>query len=188
MKEDSRANYADIIQVEHDAQVLVVGEVVKYFDRVRRNVNKAFMRQILRTALEKYQAEKAAGIHRPPSIMESVDGDQGGAECRHIVMETDRADTYTLNEVPTDDERDDQVGQVGQVVPQVAVVKPTPPAVPEKPQQHRRSSTGKTPSVPSDVSNVPEDQQPKGQGLQPPQDHDYDLRSMHKVAMAGMKQ
>ncbi|KAJ8122674.1 hypothetical protein ONZ43_g1191 [Nemania bipapillata] len=41
VKEDSRANYADIIQVEHDADVLVVGDVVKYFDRVRRNVNKA---------------------------------------------------------------------------------------------------------------------------------------------------
>ncbi|KAI1424210.1 hypothetical protein F5Y12DRAFT_467348 [Xylaria sp. FL1777] len=191
VKEDSRANYADIIQVEHDAQVLVVGEVVKYFDRVRRNVNKAFMRQILRTALEKYQAEKAAGTRRPPSIMESVDGDHGGAECRRIVLENDRTDTYTLNEVPTDDERDDQVGQAGQDVhvAAAAAMKQAPPPIPEKPEQHRRSSTGKSSSVPSDVSKqAPEDQQPKAPGPEPPQEHDYDLRSMHKVAMAGLKQ
>ncbi|KAI1350032.1 hypothetical protein F5Y01DRAFT_164724 [Xylaria sp. FL0043] len=190
VKEDSRANYADIIQVEHDAQVMVVGDVVKYFDRVRRNVNKAFMRQILRTALEKYQAEKAAGINRPPSIMESVDGDgdHGGASCRQSIMEADRADTYTLNEVPTDDERDDQVTPVG---PGVVITKPPPPAIPEKPEQHRRSSAGKVPLVPSDVSKqAPDEQQPKAQGLElPPPDHDlYDLRSMHRVAMTGVKQ
>ncbi|KAI0433116.1 hypothetical protein F5Y09DRAFT_338909 [Xylaria sp. FL1042] len=186
VKEDSRANYADIIHVEHDAQVMVVGDVVKYFDRVRRNVNKACMRQILRTALEKYQAEKAAGTNRPPSIMESVDGDHGGAACAQIVMEADRADTYTLNEVPTDDERDDQVPPVAREV----VPKPPPPAIPEKPEQRRKSSAGKVPLVPSDVSkHAPEEQQPKAQGLEPPpQEHEYDLRSMHKVAMAGLKQ
>ncbi|GAW13402.1 hypothetical protein EKO27_g9599 [Xylaria grammica] len=185
VKEDSRANYADIIQVEHDAHVLVVGDVVKYFDRVRRNVNKAFMRQILRTALEKYQAEKAAGTNRPPSILESVDGDLGGAECRQIALGIgiDRADTYTLNEAPTDDERDSPV------LPEAAVKQP-PPAVPEKPENIRRSSMGsrKGPLVPSDVSKqAPEDEQPTGQGLEPRQEHDYDLRSMHKVAMAGVK-
>ncbi|KAI0534753.1 hypothetical protein GGR58DRAFT_520122 [Xylaria digitata] len=184
VREDSRANYADIIQVEHDAQVMVVGDVVKYFDRVRRNVNKAFMRQILRTALEKYQAEKAAGTNRPPSIMESVDGDHGGAECRQIAIGIDRTDTYTLNEVPTDDERDSPVEQD-------AVVKGPPPAIPEKPESIRRSSSmgsRKGPLVPSDVSKqAPEDEQPKGQAPEPPQEHDYDLRSMHKVAMAGLK-
>ncbi|KAI0968354.1 hypothetical protein F4678DRAFT_474495 [Xylaria arbuscula] len=185
VKEDSRANYADIIQVEHDAQVLVVGDVVKYFDRVRRNVNKAFMRQILRTALEKYQAEKAAGTNRPPSIMESIDGDHGGAECK-IILETDRADTYTLNEVPTDDERDDQFVPVA---PEIAIMKPAPPAIPEKPEQHRRSSTGKGPLVPSDVSrHAPEEEPPKPPGLELPPQNDFDLRSMHKVAMAGVKQ
>ncbi|KAI1756263.1 hypothetical protein F4782DRAFT_327106 [Xylaria castorea] len=181
LKDDSRVNYADIIQVEHDAKVLVVGDVVKYFDRVRRNVNKAFMRQILRTALEKYQAEKAAGTNRPASIMESVDGDHGGAECRQIVIDPDRMDTYTLNEVPTDDERDDRV------VEQVVVVKPTPPEVPEKPENIRRSSTGRSSLVPSEASGqASEERQTKGET--PEVRHgDYDLRSMHKVAMAGVK-
>ncbi|RYC57326.1 hypothetical protein CHU98_g8891 [Xylaria longipes] len=182
MKEDSRVNYADIIQVEHDAHVLVVGEVVKYFDRVRRNVNKAFMRQILRTALEKYQAEKAAGTNRPASIMESVDGDHGGAECRQIVIDPDRMDTYTLNEVPTDDERDDQV------VDPIVAVKSTPPEVPEKPEKHRRSSTGKSLLVPSEASGqATEERQTKGETLEVRREADYDLRSMHKVAMAGLK-
>ncbi|KAI0446872.1 hypothetical protein F4803DRAFT_422401 [Xylaria telfairii] len=184
LKDDSRVNYADIIQVEHDANVLVVGDVVKYFDRVRRNVNKAFMRQILRTALEKYQAEKAAGINRPASIMESVDGDHGGAECRQIVMDPDRMDTYTLNEVPTDDERDDQI------VENVIVMKPTPPEVPEKPERHRRSSAEKTPSMPPPEipGQTSEEQQTKSQTLEVRQSNDFDLRSMHKVAMAGLKQ
>lgn len=58
MKEDSRANYADVVEVDHEAQVMVVGDVVKYFDRVRKNVNKAFMRQILRDALGDYCERK----------------------------------------------------------------------------------------------------------------------------------
>ncbi|KAK2597947.1 hypothetical protein N8I77_012699 [Diaporthe amygdali] len=58
VKDDSRANYADIIEVDHEAQVMVVGDVVKYFDRVRKNVNKAFMRQILRDALGDYCERK----------------------------------------------------------------------------------------------------------------------------------
>lgn len=67
VKEDSRANYGDVIEVDHEAQVMVVGDVVKYFDRVRKNVNKAFMRQILRDALGDYCERKrseseAAGI------------------------------------------------------------------------------------------------------------------------------
>ncbi|KAI1129765.1 hypothetical protein F5Y10DRAFT_145285 [Nemania abortiva] len=182
VKEDSRANYADIIQVEHDANVLVVGDVVKYFDRVRRNVNKAFMRQILRTALEKYQAEKAAGTDRPASIMESVDGDNGGAECRQLVMEPD---AFTLNEGPTDDEREDKI------VPEVVITKQPPPEIPEKPETYRRSSMGKSPLVPSEpLKQIPEEtqSQTKKETLEPRQEPEYDLRSMHKVAMAGLKQ
>ena len=34
---------------------MVVGDVAMYFDRVRRNVNRAFMRQILRKALDEYR-------------------------------------------------------------------------------------------------------------------------------------
>lgn len=67
MKDDSRANYADIIEVDHEAQVMVIGDVAKYFDRVRKNVNKAFMRQVLREALGPYCQRKksesaAAGV------------------------------------------------------------------------------------------------------------------------------
>ncbi|KAI1170890.1 hypothetical protein F4777DRAFT_89666 [Nemania sp. FL0916] len=193
MKEDSRANYADIIQVEHNAHVLVVGDVVRYFDRVRRNVNKAFMRQILRTALEKYQAEKAAGTNRPASILESVLGDSGDDEGSQIAMNPDRADTYTLNEVPTDDERDDPIVQeVVQEAVQEAVAKQAPPEIPEKPERHRRtSSTDKVPLVPTELTRIPEErpERPaKGELPEPRREAEYDLRSMHKVAMAGVKQ
>ncbi|KAI3325419.1 hypothetical protein HD806DRAFT_490274 [Xylariaceae sp. AK1471] len=216
VKEDSRANYADIVQVDHDSQVMVVGDVVKYFDRVRRNVNKAFMRQILRTALEKYQAEKATTTQRPGSIMESVDGDHGGAECRELAQEVDRSDTYTLNEGPTDDERE------GEVVQEV-VVKEAPPENKEEREKQmereklRRSSSGKTPSItthsvatsviatplvatprvstPQVKASIPTERAPsspeerrlKPQTLAPATNPDYDLRSMHNVAMAGLK-
>lgn len=67
VKEDSRANYSDVVEVDHEAQVMVIGDVSKYFDRVRKNVNKAFMRQVLREALEPYCQRKksesaAAGV------------------------------------------------------------------------------------------------------------------------------
>lgn len=67
VKDDSRANYADIVEVDHEAQVMVIGDVAKYFDRVRKNVNKAFMRQVLRDALGPYCERKksegaAAGV------------------------------------------------------------------------------------------------------------------------------
>ncbi|KAK7995904.1 hypothetical protein PG991_015371 [Apiospora marii] len=58
VKEDSRANYADILEIDHDSQVMVVGDVARYFDRVRRNVNKATMRKTLVKALEAYRAKK----------------------------------------------------------------------------------------------------------------------------------
>lgn len=67
VKDDSRANYADVVEVDHEAQVMVIGDVAKYFDRVRKNVNKAFMRQVLREALGPYCQRKksesaAAGV------------------------------------------------------------------------------------------------------------------------------
>ncbi|CAI0642008.1 unnamed protein product [Colletotrichum noveboracense] len=58
VKENSRANYADVLEVDHDAQVMVVGDVTRYFDRVRRNVNKAVMRNVLKRALEQYRQGK----------------------------------------------------------------------------------------------------------------------------------
>ncbi|GKT44630.1 uncharacterized protein ColSpa_04811 [Colletotrichum spaethianum] len=58
VKENSRANYADVLEIDHDAQVMVVGDVTRYFDRVRRNVNKAVMRNVLKKALEQYRQGK----------------------------------------------------------------------------------------------------------------------------------
>ncbi|KAF3761735.1 hypothetical protein M406DRAFT_108884 [Cryphonectria parasitica EP155] len=89
VKDDSRANYADIVEVDHEAQVMVIGDVARYFDRVRKNVNKAFMRQMLREALGPYCQRKksesaAAGVRgwgnsavalvKAPS---TTDGDHG---------------------------------------------------------------------------------------------------------------
>ncbi|KAI1438082.1 hypothetical protein GGR50DRAFT_685513 [Xylaria sp. CBS 124048] len=177
IKEDSRANYADIIQVDHDAQVLVVGDVVKYFDRVRRNVNKAYMRQILRMALEKYHADKVANSQqRPPSIVESVDGDQDGAECRQLTMEADRADTYTLNE--TDDEGEPTSPQS----PQEEVVVQR-----ESVEIHRSYSYSSRQLAPTEMSQASDPRQSKTSVRGSKPEADYDLRSMHKVAMAGLK-
>ncbi|KAK1997382.1 hypothetical protein LX36DRAFT_73241 [Colletotrichum falcatum] len=61
VKENSRANYADVLEIDHDAQVMVIGDVTRYFDRVRRNVNKAVMRNVLRKALEEYRQGKLVG-------------------------------------------------------------------------------------------------------------------------------
>lgn len=66
-KEDSRANYADVVEVDHEAQVMVIGDAARYFDRIRKNVNKAYMRQVLREALGPYCQRKksesaAAGV------------------------------------------------------------------------------------------------------------------------------
>jgi outer membrane biosynthesis protein TonB len=209
VKDDSRANYADIVNVDPDAQVMVVGDVVKYFDRVRRNVNKAYMRQTLRTALEKYQADKAANTARPASIMESVDGDHGGAECG--------ADTYTLNESPTEDEMEKQEPSVREPsIREPSIKEPSirEPSIREQPekserrerrQRRRRSSAEKEATLTSQPSATPllmgprvstpyvaiappeEDSGAPTEGNQlKPQKGEYDLRSMHNVAMAGL--
>ncbi|KAI0206664.1 hypothetical protein F4808DRAFT_2554 [Astrocystis sublimbata] len=203
MKEDSRVNYADIIQVNHDAQVLVVGDVVKYFDRVRRNVNKACMRQILRTALEKYQAEKDESNNRPPSIMESVDGDYGGgASCRDLAPDHDRMDTYTLDEAPNEDESDGHSMQREYQQPLVeaeyysseplVVTKPIPPEIPEKPENIRSSSAEKSPMFPSGSRSGSSDQlaeqrRSKSARREHRQQGEFDFRSMHTVTMSGSK-
>lgn len=67
VKDDSRANYADVVEVDHEAQVMVIGDAARYFDRIRKNVNKAYMRQVLREALGPYCQRKksesaAAGV------------------------------------------------------------------------------------------------------------------------------
>ncbi len=81
VKEDSRANYADVVEIDHDAQVMVVGDVAMYFDRFRRNVNRALMRQNLRKALEEYcrngktpggTPSPNSGMHDPPDPNDST--------------------------------------------------------------------------------------------------------------------
>ncbi|KAK7967922.1 uncharacterized protein PG986_002199 [Apiospora aurea] len=72
VKEDSRANYADILEIDHDSQVMVVGDVARYFDRVRRNVNKATMRKVLVKALEAYRSKK----NGETEAVEALSGDQ----------------------------------------------------------------------------------------------------------------
>ncbi|KAI5860252.1 hypothetical protein GGS23DRAFT_241256 [Durotheca rogersii] len=98
VKEDSRANYADIIEIDHDAQVMVVGDVVRYFDRVRRNVNKAFMRQILRRALEEYKARVSDGRAEGPvprsAATSAIDGDDGQMSASES-LPPDSASTYS---------------------------------------------------------------------------------------------
>ncbi|EMR67356.1 hypothetical protein UCREL1_5636 [Eutypa lata UCREL1] len=74
VKEDSRANYADTIDVDGDAQVMVVGDVAMYFDRVRRNVNRASMRQVLRKALEEYRKNGKVGSGAGGSGSNNNDG------------------------------------------------------------------------------------------------------------------
>ncbi|KAH6660421.1 hypothetical protein BKA67DRAFT_653600 [Truncatella angustata] len=73
VKDDSRANYADIIEVDHDSQVIVVGTVVRYFDRLRRSVNKAVMRNILKKALSDYRSKRDS--EKAPKIEPSVVGE-----------------------------------------------------------------------------------------------------------------
>jgi hypothetical protein len=76
IKENSRANYADIIEIDHESQVIVVGSVVRYFDRLRRSVNKAVMRDTLKKALAKYREKRdqAKASGEAPKIEPSVVG------------------------------------------------------------------------------------------------------------------
>ncbi|KAI0154719.1 hypothetical protein GGR57DRAFT_502465 [Xylariaceae sp. FL1272] len=242
VKEDSRANYADIIEVDHEAQVMVIGDVVKYFDRVRRNVNKAFMRQILRKALEKYQAEKNnATPPNPTESLLSMDGEPGGADCRR---EYD-PDLYTLNEGPTDDEAEvndahdpcekpyqsqeaspvqesepqpwrhpQEYATLQEVQPQAPERSPSSPGkrkggtslIPEKRESKSESKRERRPSSPEekrtraqnaalekpllvlDRRSSYEDNNRRASSKGPAEHGpDYDLRSMHNVAMAKLK-
>ncbi|CAJ2509193.1 Uu.00g142190.m01.CDS01 [Anthostomella pinea] len=238
VKEDSRANYADIIDIDHDAQVMVVGDVVRYFDRVRRNVNKAFMRQILRKALEEYRAGRAGGdgTQREGSLRaaESVDGDAGGADCKSSDTE---ADTHAevepevgpppepQHEPPARPQSRPKADSVPpQARPKADPVPQPEPALPpqwtpsrsstslveerkdemrpaqtkrEERKQERRPSKLEGERRPSRLEERPA--KPSGDGKQPekrsralslkkPQrDADYDLMSLHNVAMAGLK-
>ncbi|KAI1339713.1 hypothetical protein F5Y15DRAFT_67383 [Xylariaceae sp. FL0016] len=225
VKEDSRANYADIVDIDHDAQVMVVGDVVKYFDRVRRNVNKAFMRQILRKALEKYQADKAEkaekaekeggiqvqpqeegseSIHPPPP--ESVDGDGGGADCK----QTPPTPIDTFPEVIAEEEEEEAVADPdadtraevgGSSLGETAGEYMTEPERKEK-RREEKTETEKVEKEKTDrvkTEKEKREDRPRrysrahdrakrsdGSSLKPKRDLDYDLMSMHNVAMAGL--
>ncbi|KAL7623069.1 hypothetical protein AAE478_006748 [Parahypoxylon ruwenzoriense] len=151
VKEDSRANYADIVEIDHDAQVMVVGDVVRYFDRVRRNVNKAFMRQILRRALEEYKARVNEGLAEGPMSKSPHSGTdyEDGAMSATESIQPDTASTYS-------DRKYDREGR------------------------RRRRHSGESQRLRNEsYASV----KPPGHGG----DADYDVRSMHNVALAGLK-
>ena len=110
VKEDSRANYADILEVDHDAQVMVVGDVARYFDRVRRNTNKASMRRQLVKALTEYRAKRDAGLlpgqnHAAEASTEETTGgemqteDTGGARLYNLANES-RCSLVLVRDLP----------------------------------------------------------------------------------------
>ncbi|KAI0475474.1 hypothetical protein GGR56DRAFT_515494 [Xylariaceae sp. FL0804] len=197
VKEDSRANYADIVDIDDGAKVMVVGDVVKYFDRIRRNVNKAFMRQILRKALEKYQAEKAGkeGVSQPPGqnegsinvnpvAPESVDGEPGGAECLPVDRESDTLAEPTAEQDPDADTRA-QVGSKLEAVPEV----PSSGGAEEDDvvPTHKGERRDERPRRYSRHQGERMKQRTRSQSSKSQRDPDYDLMSMHNVAMAGLE-
>lgn len=110
VKEDSRANYADILEVDHDAQVMVVGDVARYFDRVRRNTNKASMRRQLVKALTEYRAKRDAGLlpgqnHAAEASTDETTGgemqteDAGGARLYNLANES-RCSLVLVRDLP----------------------------------------------------------------------------------------
>lgn len=179
VKEDSRANYADIVDIDHDAQVMVVGDVVRYFDRVRRNVNKAFMRQILRRALEEYKAGRAytsgnrpedSDISKMPQSA-TEEGDDAQLSATESMQQVETASV--LGEKRYDKEE-------------------------KRPRRHSGSSARSTRSrkhrTESQASARPSREDPRQalrenprEAVRENRDHDFDLRSMHNVAMAGLK-
>ncbi|KAI0838714.1 hypothetical protein F5Y06DRAFT_296325 [Hypoxylon sp. FL0890] len=168
VKEDSRANYADIVEVDHDAQVMVVGDVVRYFDRVRRNVNKAFMRQILRRALEEYKARRASEAAEDGRISNEPQS----------AIDNDEAQMSATESIPTE----------------VASVIGERRRYDKEGKRHRRYSGSSTTSRRRRNSQTsirpPRDlqQEDRQEGRQEGRgDLDYDVRSMHNVALAGLK-
>ncbi|KAI1381044.1 hypothetical protein F4677DRAFT_441376 [Hypoxylon crocopeplum] len=163
VKEDSRANYADIVDVDHDAQVMVVGDVVRYFDRVRRNVNKAFMRQILRRALEEYKAGRAGGSQAEGSKISKVpqsatDNDDGQLSATESMQISETASV--LGDKKYDKEE----------------------------RRHRRHSGSSTTSRRRRANSQTSIKPPREAAPHESRgDDDYDARSMRNVAMAGLK-
>lgn len=153
VKEDSRANYADIVEVDHDAQVMVVGDVVRYFDRVRRNVNKAFMRQILRRALEEYKASRRAA-----------------------------GETQTATDLD-----EPQFSASESTLPDTASVRGEGRREDKRRRRYSNSSTTSRRQRPSSQNSVRPLRDDQSHQQHDERDINYDVRSMHNVALAGLK-
>ncbi|KAI2601856.1 hypothetical protein GGR54DRAFT_579575 [Hypoxylon sp. NC1633] len=163
VKEDSRANYADIVDVDHDAQVMVVGDVVRYFDRVRRNVNKAFMRQILRRALEEYKAGRAGGSQAEGSKISKVpqsatDVDEGQLSATESIQPSETASILGDKKYDREDRTHNR--------------------------RHSNSSSASRMHRKNSQASVKPAREVPQEGRS---ELDYDVRSMHNVAMAGLK-
>ncbi|KXJ90921.1 hypothetical protein Micbo1qcDRAFT_68002 [Microdochium bolleyi] len=115
---DSRANYADIIEVDHDAEIMVVGTVSRYFDRLRRNVNRAVMRQILRKSLEEYCERKARG---------------STLDLRSKTIESNPARYLTRDEIP-EERSEDELPHDEAVLKSAGTPPPQPFKKPRKPR------------------------------------------------------
>ncbi|KAI1140319.1 hypothetical protein F5Y05DRAFT_411375 [Hypoxylon sp. FL0543] len=167
VKEDSRANYADIVEVDHDAQVMVVGDVVRYFDRVRRNVNKAFMRQILRRALEEYKARRASEATEGRTLNEpqsATDGDEGQMSAAESIPIDTASVISERRKYGKEDKRRRRYSGSSSTS-----------------RRRRNSQSSIRPPRDFQQDDRQETRQ-EGRG-----DLDYDVRSMHNVAMAGLK-
>ncbi|ORY56300.1 uncharacterized protein BCR38DRAFT_402426 [Pseudomassariella vexata] len=180
VKEDSRANYADIIEIDHDAQVMIVGTVARYFDRVRRNVNKAFMRNIVRKALSEYKAGMlpGGGPTGAPSIRACDDSDEGGG--RENLGNVDESDQEEIKvEGQRTIQQEQQMGRSG--------ARQVPSAAPSEAGTMRRkhSDSDSIRSLRRGVSDSSSIYRGSGGGRV--RGDDIDTRSMQNVAMAKFK-
>ncbi|OTB07042.1 hypothetical protein M426DRAFT_318408 [Hypoxylon sp. CI-4A] len=169
VKEDSRANYADIVDIDHDAQVMVVGDVVRYFDRVRRNVNKAFMRQILRRALEEYKARRASEMQAEGGSMSTYREPQSSTENEEAQMSAAESFQTESASVMGEKRRGKEEKR-----------RRRNSGSSSKSRRHHRNNSQAS-ARPARESNL-------DQGTaQNQRDMEYDVRSMANVAMAGLK-
>ncbi|KAI0158523.1 hypothetical protein BJ166DRAFT_592761 [Pestalotiopsis sp. NC0098] len=215
VKEDSRANYADIIEVDHDAQVIVVGTVARYFDRLRRSVNKAVMRNILKRALTEYKAKRDRKNATPPKIEPSVVG--AGAPLEDDDQEEDQEEEEEEADAGASVDHEPNYATATSAQPMDI---PTPREQPsmrsirssaEERRAERRSasSTRRLPTSrgaggviggvgthPAHRKTAAEEAGEQLQGKHDPYNRapssqagrsDYDLRSLHSVAMKGIK-
>ncbi|KAI1778410.1 hypothetical protein F4818DRAFT_438574 [Hypoxylon cercidicola] len=173
VKEDSRANYADIVDIDHDAQVMVVGDVVRYFDRVRRNVNKAFMRQILRRALEEYKAGRAGGNQPGDSQISKMpqsateEGEEAQLSATESMQQVETASIRGEKKYDKEEKRPRRHSGSS--------------ARSSRSRKHRTESQASARPTREEVREAPREAHREGREL------DYDIRSMHNVAMAGLK-